>query len=108
MLSDLSMLYDIKHVSKNCLPINLPNGSSVLVKHVGKYNLTSDIVLNNVWHVPDFKFNLLSMSKLSTENDCIVKFLKHSCVIQEYFMGKILGIGKTINGLYCFSTSQGW
>lgn len=57
--------------------------------------------------MPDFRFNLLSVSKLATENDCIVKFLRHSCVIQDSFTDKILVTGKLVNGLYCFSLTQG-
>lgn len=53
------MLFDIKDVSKNVLPVNLPNGLSVLVKYVGKCRLTHNIVLNNILYVSDVNFNLL-------------------------------------------------
>lgn len=81
MISDLNLMHDIKDISKTGLPVNLPNGLSVLIKHVGKCRLTSDIVLNNVFYVSDFKFNMLFVSRLTNENNCVVKFLKHSCII---------------------------
>lgn len=80
MLFDLNM-FDLKDVSKYNMPVNMPNGSFVLVKFVRKSYHTSNVVLKNVLYVPYFKFNLLFASKLITENNCVVKFLSTSCVI---------------------------
>lgn len=77
MISDLNMLYDLKDVSKENILVNLSNGSYVLVKYTEKCLLIPGLVLKRVLYVPDFKFNLLSVSKVTTENKCVIKFLNN-------------------------------
>lgn len=43
MISNLNILFDLKDVSKDNIPVNLPNGASVAVKYIGKYFLNSSI-----------------------------------------------------------------
>lgn len=53
--------------------------------------------------MPDFKFNLLFVSRLTADNNCVFKFLDNSCVIQNFSTETILGIDNQINGMYCFA-----
>ncbi|GJT62612.1 hypothetical protein Tco_1006145 [Tanacetum coccineum] len=58
--------------------INLPDGTQKEVTMVGNVKLTKSLTLFNVFYVPDFKFNLLSvgrmghtsLSKMTNINDC--------------------------------------
>ena len=50
--------------------------------------------------MPDFKFSLLSVSKLTRELSCSVCFFLDFCVFQGLYDGKVLGIGKEKEGLY--------
>lgn len=93
-------------MSKCRLLINLPNGSSVAVRHNGKSHLTLEIVLNKVLFVLEFKYNLIDTARL-VENDCVFKFLSHSSVIEDSYMDKFIVTGKQHNGLYGFSMYKG-
>lgn len=59
-----------------------------------------DHEIHNVLHVPEFKFNLLSVSNLTRELCCAVTFFPDSCVFQALSNGKVMGIGKEREGLY--------
>lgn len=81
MISDFNILFDLKDVSKENIPVNLPNGFFVFVRYIGKSFLTPGLVLKKVLYVLDFKINLLFMSRLTVENNCVIKLLNNSCVI---------------------------
>nr|XP_016514223.1 PREDICTED: uncharacterized protein LOC107831027 [Nicotiana tabacum] len=84
------------------------NNSRVQVPIGGRAEITSirDTVilgsykLENVLHVPDFKFNLLSVSKITKQLCCVALFFPDFCVFQGLFNGKVLEIGKEKEGLY--------
>jgi len=56
--------------------------------------------MKNVLHVPDFKFNLLSVSQITKALSCVVLFFPEFCVFQGLYNGKVLGIGRERDGLY--------
>ncbi|XP_055959798.1 uncharacterized protein LOC130014862 [Mercurialis annua] len=77
-----SILLKTFHAVKN-VHVKLPNGQLVPVANVGTIHLSDKLILENVLHVPDFSFNLISASKL-TDNPQISLILHHdSCFIQE-------------------------
>lgn len=57
-------------------------------------------MLNEVLYIPSFKYNLLSVPKLTKDNNCIVIFYPTLCIIQDLDTKKILGIGRRNQGLY--------
>lgn len=88
--------------------MNLSNGSNVTVSLVGKYFLTKDIVLENVFYVPSFRFNLLSVSRITQSGKIgITFFLIKKCSIQDLHNGATLGTGELVDGLYYFTGSSG-
>lgn len=56
--------------------------------------------LKNVLHVPDFKFNLMSVSKLTRDLSCAAIFLPELCMFQDLYNGRVKGIDKEDEGLY--------
>ena len=42
--------------------VNLPNGESALVTHIGTIKVSENLILSNVLCVPSFNFNLISIS----------------------------------------------
>ena len=44
------------------LIVQLPNGETAFVTHIGTVTLSSSLTLQNVLYVPSFTFNLLSVS----------------------------------------------
>lgn len=63
--------------------------------------LTSELVLENVLFVPQFQFNLLSVSALTKNNSNMsLSFFSHTCVIQDVLHSKMIGKGRLVEGLY--------
>ncbi|OIS97975.1 hypothetical protein A4A49_53954 [Nicotiana attenuata] len=60
--------------------VHLPNGKSVPVTYQGSYNLTKNGTVHDVLCVPEFKYNLLSVSKLTRELQCSVNYFSTFCV----------------------------
>ncbi|XP_070011051.1 uncharacterized protein [Nicotiana sylvestris] len=60
----------------------------------------ADNKLENVLYVPDFKFNLMFVSKLTRDIQCGALFLPKLCGFQDLYSGRVKGIGKKTGGLY--------
>lgn len=56
--------------------------------------------VDQVLYVPDFKFNLLSVSKLTKALSCSVNFFPDFCVFQDLYNGRVREIGREEGGLY--------
>ena len=54
------------------IPIRLPNGDSVHVSSSGSIDHTPALHLDNVFHVPSFNVNLMSVSKLTQSLRCSI------------------------------------
>ncbi|XP_075098909.1 uncharacterized protein LOC142175808 [Nicotiana tabacum] len=70
------------------------------VAHTRNVKILEDLTLRDVLHVLDFKFNLMSVSKLTRELSCCPAFFPDFCIFQDLYSGKVLEIGKEHNGLY--------
>lgn len=68
--------------------------------NIGSSIILVDQTLTNVLYVPDFKFNLLSVAKLTRDLSCSVSFFPKFCVLQGLYSGRVIGIGKEDSGLY--------
>ena len=80
--------------------IKLPDGNTSVISHVGKVNLKNGLSLKDVLVVPSFKFSLLSVSKLTEDDQCVVSFYPKFCVVQDLTTKKVKGLGKKRAGLY--------
>lgn len=85
--------------------MNLPTGATALVTHFGDVNLENGLKLLNVLYVPVFAHNLLSINKLSRDNDCYAVFSPSECTIVDAQTHVILSKGSVNNGLYHLSPS---
>jgi len=54
--------------------ITLPNSQFSYISHVGIVRLTDSLLLNEVLYILSFKYNLLSVPKLTKDISCIVIF----------------------------------
>lgn len=68
IVSDVNIL-DKQTITKNSnsKKVFLPNGDIYLVTHSGDNFKSAQNTLHNVFHLPQFKFNLLSVFKASTK-----------------------------------------
>jgi len=84
--------------------INLPNGSIVIAHISGIFQLSFYLTIHDVLYVPNFKFNLLSISKLLTSSDYTLLFSNFQCQIQEKKSLRMIGLSKLKHGLYHLET----
>ena len=83
----LHLFHSFSPMAKVC-SIIMPNGKQVAVKHVGTVVLHPNIILQDVLHIPDFQFNLLSASKLAKQLSCSVVFTATSCYLQDHLRSR--------------------
>ena len=96
---NMSMFKNLKTLN-NGYRIGLPDGTMKIVNHIGDIMLTEGLHLKNVLYVPDFKHNLLSLSRLLESKDMIIVFYKEGCLLQDPSSKRIYGQGQKVGGLY--------
>ena len=62
--------------------VKLPNGENVTVTHLGTVHLSEGLVLKDVLCVPSFAYNLLSITKFTSDQNCCFIFMPEICYIQ--------------------------
>lgn len=80
--------------------VTFPNGVSVLVCYIGSVRLNAHIVLDNVLFIPQYHFNLVSISAITCSHHCFVTFHSDSYVIQDHIPAKMIGMGRRHGNLY--------
>lgn len=89
--------------------VTLPDGTHIAVTMSGTIILSEHLVLTSVLFVPNFKFNLLSISALTANTSISVLFSSDSCYIlpynpipllQEHTQGSMIGKGNLHQNLY--------
>ncbi|XP_076904346.1 uncharacterized protein LOC143559751 [Bidens hawaiensis] len=85
-------------------PVTIPNGASIPVEGRGDCTLSNGMTIKNVLHVPDFKCNLLTVSKISNDLQCVVTFFPSFCVMQDLHSKALIGAGECLKGLYKIGT----
>lgn len=85
--------------------VTLPNHEQIPVQFIGNVRLSADLMLEDVLFVPQFKFNLLSVSFLTRKSSLSIRFFTNSCVIQELHTLKMIGSGEKVVELYVLDTS---
>ena len=78
--------------------VTLPNSSQVRVQFVGTVVLCKHLILYDVYFVPGFCFNLISVSALFNALICPL-FLTHN-------HSKLIGRAKLLEGLYFFKVDS--
>ncbi|PNX95813.1 retrovirus-related Pol polyprotein from transposon TNT 1-94 [Trifolium pratense] len=100
----------INHRQIPSLLVKLPNGNYISTTMVGDIKVTAQITLHDVLFIPNFHYNLISISKIAQDLDCNFVFTDNVCLIQTKLQ-KMIGSGKLIDGLYylegtCFTQSS--
>lgn len=88
------------------IQISLPNGEIISITHAGTVPLVHDIILTDVLYVLHFKYNLLSISKLTQNLNCSIHFTHNSCFLQGHSLRKPLELGNSHRGLYLLVSSS--
>lgn len=99
------MISDPKHLHHqglidNAGQVQLPTGDTTQVSHIGNCNLGGGYILKRVLCIPTFKFNLMSVSKVTKELNCYVTFFPQYYVFQDLSSGRVRAIAKEDDGFY--------
>ncbi|XP_074301595.1 uncharacterized protein LOC141632995 [Silene latifolia] len=101
MTFNIRLLHNVRILAKS-LPIGLPDGSIKHVSKVGDVRLNDKILLQNVLLIPDFKQNLLSVSKLIDDNKLFAVFSDANCSFKDLSTKLVIATGRRIGDLYRF------
>ena len=86
--------------------IVVANGTTTTVAGIGDVQVTSNMVLKNVLHVPQLSNNDVSIQKLTQDLSCRVIFNASFCEFQDQGSRRKIGLAKEHNELYFLSTSS--
>ena len=84
--------------------ITLTNGSQTIAKGIGSAFPLPSLPLTFVLYVPDFSFNLISISKLNRDLHCVPTFSQNFVILQDRSTEKTIGIGHESQGLFHLSS----
>lgn len=101
MVSDVDVLNKGSIVKiPNPKSVFLPNGYIACVTHIGSSSISTNNTLSNVFFLSQFKYNLMSLSKVTRDLQYSVTFFPDFCVFQDLFNGQVKEIGKECDSLY--------
>nr|GEX31346.1 cysteine-rich RLK (receptor-like protein kinase) 8 [Tanacetum cinerariifolium] len=103
----ISILLSVMHDTFLCNPpihVTLPNGQTVEVKICGKVRINNDITFTNVFYIPSFAYNLLSVSQLTKSMPVTAIFTSLTCYFQG--LNKRIAHGNLCEGLYIIYPDQ--
>ena len=84
--------------------VTLANGSQTIAKEIGSRCPLPSLPLTSVLYVPDSPFNLISISKLTRDLNCLITFSDHFVTLQDRSTGQTIGIGRESQGLFHLSS----
>jgi hypothetical protein len=84
------------------LSVKLPNGHTLSIMGIGHCTLSPTLTLSNVYYISDFHFNLLSVSQLTSNTNCIISFSSKNFLFQDPQSIRLIGAGDFCNGLYVY------
>ena len=88
------------------MKVRIADGSHTLVVGKGTISLTKTFSLELFLHVPNLSYNLLSISKLTRDLNCVAKFSSTSVVFQDLASGRTIGSACECEGLYHFDECE--
>ena len=101
MTGDITLFHSYQPCSES-YKIKIADGSYSPVAGKGSVIVPNSFRLLFVLHVPKLTWNLLSISKVTKDLNCVTKFFPNHCEFQEMEMGKMIGCAWEHEGLYIF------
>ncbi|KAI3680226.1 hypothetical protein L2E82_50551 [Cichorium intybus] len=105
MTHDREFLHNLTIGSKET-PVTIPNGETVPVEGIGEFTFKGAVKIKGVLFIPNFKCNLLSVSRLTKDLQCAITFFPDFFVIQGLRTRDLIGTGKCTGGLYRMGAMQ--
>lgn len=86
--------------------VKIADGTLSSVAGKGCIPISKNLSLDYALHVPKLSCNLLSISKITKDLNCVAKFFPFYCEFQDMRTGKVIGTDKEIDGLYYFESES--
>ena len=113
--NDMNNVNDAEHFAGNSKLV-VGNGVGLCITHICSVVLRmldalnySDLKLNNILLVPKITKNLISISKLTKDNNVVVEFTDSFCFVKDKVKNSVMLQGKAEKGLYkllCVSSTK--
>ena len=84
--------------------VTLANGSQTIAKGIGSACPLPSLPLTSILYVPDSPFNLISISKLTRDLNCLITFSDHSVTLQDRSTGQMIGLRRESQGLFILAS----
>ena len=104
MSYDLTLFDKLVSLQK-AVYVTLPDGSVKSVTLRGNVKLDNNFILQRVLYVPEFKFNLLLVTKLLADQNLCIHVYPSKCIFQDLTTNKIVTAAHEHNGLYTLESS---
>ncbi|XP_073120340.1 uncharacterized protein [Henckelia pumila] len=101
---NLSMFHNLQSVTHSSIP--LPDNSCVSVQFRGDIIIGPHLVLKDVLYVPNFKFNLFSISALTHDPSLSVVFFPDYFLVQDITHMTMIVKGKRLDSLYVLQSTD--
>jgi len=85
--------------------VTLPDGSVKDVTQGGNVQLGGNFILQRVLYVPEFKFNLLSVTKLLADQSICLHVYSSACLFQDLTTNQVVAVAHEHHGLYTLGFS---
>ncbi|GJY39355.1 ribonuclease H-like domain-containing protein [Tanacetum coccineum] len=102
MTNSSKAMFDLVDISKLKLTVGYRNITLSKITHVGNLKLNNDVVLFDVFVVPEYCVCLLYVNRLIKDSKLSVGFDETKCYIQDLKKKRTLEIGSEFGGLYVF------
>lgn len=99
MCTSLEQLSNISSLPQPIF-VNLPYGTTKYVRQIGDVKITPRLVLKGALYTPYFRFNLMSINKISNYARIKFVFFPDYCALQDLKTNEVLAQGKMMGGLY--------
>ncbi|GKA82392.1 RNA-directed DNA polymerase, eukaryota, reverse transcriptase zinc-binding domain protein [Tanacetum coccineum] len=99
MTPNKSLFISTKALKKPII-VHLPYSTSKIVTIVGKVQLTPNLILTDMFYVPEFQLNLLLVGKLIQTNNLTAHFYPNDFMFQDATTKEIVAVGKGSRCLY--------
>ena len=84
--------------------ITLANGSQIMAKSIGSSCPLPSKPHPSILYVPDSPFNMIFISKLTCDFNCLITFFDNSVTLQDQSTGRTIGVGREFQGLFHLSS----
>ena len=74
--------------------VTLANGSQTIAKGIDLTCPLHSLPLTSILYVPNSLFNLISISKLTSDLNCLITFSDNSITLQDQSARRTIGIGR--------------